>query len=250
MRLDVYSGDWKSILNIRNGGLAIYGGLIGGVLVGLLICKIRKVKMLPMLDVCVMGFLIGQGVGRWGNFTNQEAFGSNTDSILGMTGGQIQQTIIDQSSSNVSELYAVHPCFLYESLWCILGFILLSLYSKHRKYDGQLLLMYMTWYGAERFIVEGLRTDSLMVGSIRISQLVSAILVIVSVIVQLVMISKVKRDPERYVLYCNTEESKLLLAESEKRRSGTDDNNDMPESENVSDDSIIVKEENENGTDN
>jgi phosphatidylglycerol:prolipoprotein diacylglycerol transferase len=197
-----------------------------------------------------MGFLIGQGVGRWGNFTNQEAFGSNTDSILGMTGGQIQQTIIDQSSSNVSELYAVHPCFLYESLWCILGFILLSLYSKHRKYDGQLLLMYMTWYGAERFIVEGLRTDSLMVGSIRISQLVSAILVIVSVIVQLVMISKVKRDPERYVLYCNTEESKLLLAESEKRRSGTDDNNDMPESENVSDDSIIVKEENENGTDN
>lgn len=236
LRWDQYSGDWKSIFNFRNGGLAIYGGLIGAVLVGLLVCKIRKVKMLPMLDIAVIGFLIGQGVGRWGNFVNQEAFGTNTDSIFGMTGGTIQQTIINESAYmdgsmyqaglEISEKYAVHPCFLYESLWCILGFILISLYAKRRKYDGQLLLMYLTWYGAERFFVEGLRTDSLMIGNIRASQALSAILVIASVIIQIIMLSRVKRDPERYALYCNTEESKAMLAEAEKRRNSSAEDNE------------------------
>lgn len=229
---DQYKDDLKSIFNTREGGLAIYGGIIGALAVGLLICKIRKVKILPMLDITCIGFLIGQGVGRWGNFVNQEAFGGKTDSFLGMTGGRIQEYIFENSASlggsltaegsgimNL-ELYPVHPCFLYESVWCLLGFVLLAFWSKRRKYDGQLLLMYMAWYGAERFFVEGLRSDSLYIGSIRVSQALSALIFVVSVILQIVMFSRIRRDPERYVLYVNTKESHQLIEEGRRRRMG------------------------------
>lgn len=227
-----YKGDLKSIFNTREGGLAIYGGIIGAFAVGLLICRIRKVKMLPMLDIACIGFLIGQGVGRWGNFVNQEAFGGKTDSFLGMTGGRIQEYIFENSAAlggsltaegsgimNL-ELYPVHPCFLYESAWCLLGFVLLAFWSKRRKYDGQIFLMYMAWYGAERFVVEGLRSDSLYIGSIRVSQALSAVIFIVSVILQIVMYSRIRRDPERYVLYVNTKESHQLIEEGRRRRMG------------------------------
>lgn len=227
---DEYKGNFKEMLNTRNGGLAIYGGIIGALLIGLLICKLRKIKILPMLDITVLGFLIGQGVGRWGNFINQEAFGTNTDSFLGMTGGRIQQTIINQtqiggemySNGNVTMLWEnpVHPCFLYESLWCLLGFVLLSAWSKRRKYDGQIFLMYLAWYGLERFVVEGMRTDSLMFGELRVSQVLSAVIFIASVIIQIVMFSRIRREPESYVLYANTRESRLLLEESRRRRMG------------------------------
>lgn len=225
-----YKGDIKEILNTRGGGLAIYGGLIGAVLVGLLICKIRKVKMLPMLDIAVLGFLIGQGIGRWGNFVNQEAFGANTDSLFGMTGGRIQADLAWESTYMAGDMYqkgtevfadyAVHPCFLYESLWCILGFVLLSLWSKRRKYDGQIFIMYLGWYGAERFFVEGLRTDSLMLGNIRVSQMLSAVLFAVSVILQIVFFFRRRRDPEVFVLYANTDESRQLIEESRRKRMG------------------------------
>lgn len=231
LRWEEYGGDWKSMLNFRNGGLAIYGGLIGAVAVGLVICKIRKVKVLPMLDIAVIGFLIGQGIGRWGNFVNQEAFGVNTDSLFGMTGGTIQQTIINQTqiggemylNGNETMLWEVpvHPCFLYESVWCLLGVVVLSLMIKRRKFDGQLFLTYLAWYGAERFVVEGLRIDSLMIGNIRASQALSAILAVTAIVLLIVMFAKVKRDPESFVLYCNTEESKALLAEAEAKKSDT-----------------------------
>ena len=226
---DSFGETFKAVVNTRNGGLAIYGGLIGAILVGLIICKIRKVKVLPMLDVTVIGFLIGQGIGRWGNFVNQEAFGTNTDFFLGMTGGTIQRTINnsmqiggDMYESGLDMLWdkPVHPCFLYESIWCLLGFALLAFWSKRRKYDGQLTLMYMAWYGLERFVVEGLRTDSLMLGNIRISQAVSALIFISSVIIQIVMFFRIKRDPESYVLYANTEEARLLIEESRRKRMG------------------------------
>ncbi len=231
LKWDDYKGKgFKEIINTRNGGLAIYGGIIGALLVGLIVCKLRKVKVLPMLDITVLGFLIGQGIGRWGNFVNQEAFGTNTNSFLGMTGGRIQSTIIAETqiggdmynNGNVTMFWEtpVHPCFLYESLWCLLGFVLLAWYSKRRKYDGQLFLMYMAWYGAERFFVESLRTDSLMIGSIRASQALSAVIFIVSVILQIIMLSKLHRDPEGYTLYCHTKESRLLLEESRRRRMG------------------------------
>ncbi|MBO7395004.1 MAG: prolipoprotein diacylglyceryl transferase [Ruminococcus sp.] len=221
---------FKAVINTRNGGLAIYGGIIGAIIVGFIICKIRKVRILPMLDVTVLGLLIGQGVGRWGNFVNQEAFGTNTDLFCGMTGGTIQRTI-NNAVQIGGEMYnngnpemmwekAVHPCFLYESVWCILGFVILAFLSKRRRYDGQILLMYMAWYGFERFFVEGLRTDSLMIGNIRVSQALSAIIFIVAVILQIIMFFRTRRDPESFVLYANTEESRMLIEESRRKAMG------------------------------
>lgn len=245
MEWDSYSGNWKEMFNIRNGGLAIYGGLIGAVLVGGLAAKIRKLRLLPLLDVVSIGFLLGQGIGRWGNFTNQEAFGYNTDSIFGMTGGKIRDWIISvssnpNSSADLLEMKAdmpVHPCFLYESVWCLLGFVLLAVFAKKiRKFDGQIFLMYLGWYGLERFFIEGLRTDSLMIGSLRVSQALSAVLVIASVTLLIVIGGRVKRMGEDYVLYVDTEESKELIRQSEERY----------EKKKVGEKEEVTAEENEN----
>ncbi len=223
---DMFSHDWLSVFNLRNGGLAIYGGIIGAFLVGSIVAKIRKVRLLPLYDVVALGFLLGQGIGRWGNFANQEAFGTNTDSLFGMTGGRIQEWIDwnytamggYNSDITLSSDYLVHPCFLYESVWCLLGFGLLFLtLRKWRKFDGQIFLMYIGWYGLERFLVEGLRTDSLMVGSLRVSQAVAAVCVVVSVILLIVCFSKVKRMGTDYVLYRDSLESKELLAQGDEK---------------------------------
>ena len=229
MKWDEYKWDWKAIINTRNGGLAIYGGIIGAFIVGYIIARIRKVRALPMLDITALGLLIGQGIGRWGNFVNQEAFGTNTDSFLGMTGGTIQRTISgsmqmggDMYEKGLNMLWEkpVHPCFLYESVWCLLGFVILSFWSKRRKYDGQIFLMYLAWYGAERFVVEGLRTDSLMLGNIRVSQALSAVIFIISVLLQIIFFVKRKRDPESMELYVNTEESHHLIEETRRKHMG------------------------------
>lgn len=146
-------------------GLAIYGGIIGAFVSGAVMCKIRKVKITDMFDIASVGFLIGQCVGRWGNFVNQEAYGTFTGSSWwGM-----------QSDRTVSELGEglVHPCFLYESVWCLIGFFILNRFSKSRKFSGQTVLMYAVWYGFGRGFIELLRTDSLMLGNIRISSLLS-----------------------------------------------------------------------------
>ena len=259
---DTFKDTFLAVINTRNGGLGIYGGIIGALAVGLLICKIKKIKMLPMLDVTVLGLLIGQGIGRWGNFVNQEAFGTNTDSFLGMTGGRIQQVINSEMQiggsmyENGLEMVwsdPVHPCFLYESLWCLLGFALLSFWSKRRKYDGQILLMYMAWYGIERAVVEGLRTDSLMIGSIRISQALSIVLVIVSLILLVVMHFKVKRDPESYVLYAATEESRMLIEETRRKgmkgMDALDDEDDEIGILDDEDDEMEISDEDDNDDD-
>lgn len=146
-------------------GLAIYGGVIGAFASGALMCKIRKIKITDMFDLAAVGFLIGQGIGRWGNFVNQEAYGAFTGSSWwGM-----------QSAKTVSELGEglVHPCFLYESIWCIAGFFVLHHFSKKRRFSGQIALMYCVWYGFGRGIIETLRTDSLMLGNLRVSCLLS-----------------------------------------------------------------------------
>lgn len=217
-----YAGDWKSIFQTRNGGLAIYGGVIGALLVGVVMCRIRKVRILPLFDVASMGFLIGQGIGRWGNFFNHEAFGTNTDLPWGMTSGRIQQWIAENNEygtvlASLTPERAVHPCFLYESIWCLLGFAVLFIISKHRKFDGQIFLCYILWYGAGRAVIEGLRTDSLMVGSIRISQLLAIVSAVAALILICVFTSKVNRMGGEYVFYKDTEESKKLIAEAEEQ---------------------------------
>lgn len=146
-------------------GLAIYGGVIGAFVSGAVMCKIRKVKILDMFDIAAIGFLIGQGIGRWGNFVNQEAYGSFTGSSW--WGMESTKTIAEMGEG------LVHPCFLYESVWCIAGFFILNYFSKKRRFSGQISLMYFVWYGFGRGIIELLRTDSLMIGNLRVSCLLS-----------------------------------------------------------------------------
>ena len=180
---DKYINDPLSAFYIWEGGLGIYGGIIGGVLCGALIAKIRKLKVPVVLDLAALGFLIGQGIGRWGNFVNQEAFGSATDLPWGMISEKTQAVVSGP----------VHPCFLYESLWCLLGFVLLHIFSrKFRRYDGQTFLLYMIWYGIGRFFIEGLRTDSLITPffDIRVSQLVAAATVLAGIILLIVFRKK------------------------------------------------------------
>lgn len=183
---DYYSKNPVEIFYINNGGLAIYGGIIGALLGGLTVAKIQKMKIMPVLDITMISFLIGQGIGRWGNFMNQEAYGTVTD---------LPWRMMSEGTYGA----AVHPCFLYESLWCLLGFALLHFYGKYRqKYAGQIFFMYLVWYGFERMIVEGLRTDSLYLpfqlfgADIRVSQLLSAIIFIAGIV--LLIINRKKED--------------------------------------------------------
>ena len=149
-------------------GLAIYGGVIGAAVCGTLMCKLKKIKIFDALDLAAVGFLIGQGVGRWGNFMNQEAYGAFTGSTF--WGMQSERTVAEMGEG------LVHPCFLYESVWCIAGFFLLNYLSKRRKFSGELSLYYCVWYGFGRAIIELMRTDSLMIGPIKVSCLLSILL--------------------------------------------------------------------------
>ena len=203
----------KDVLAIRDGGLAIYGGIIGAFLFGGLACKWRKVPVLPMFDLAAMGFLIGQGCGRWGNFFNQEAFGANTKLPWGMISNTTMEYIsnhYDELGGKVSALDPIHPCFLYESIWCLIGFIILHFYLKHRKFDGEVFLMYTGWYGLGRFFIEGLRTDSLYLGNIRVSQLVAGTCVLASLVLIIVFRGITKRNSD-YKLFVDTELSKAQL---------------------------------------
>lgn len=171
-------------------GLAIYGGVIGAFVTGALMCLIRKVNIFDMFDIAAIGFLIGQGVGRWGNFINQEAYGDFTGSSW--WGMQSERTISEMGGEGL-----VHPCFLYESLWCIAGFFVLHHFSKKRKFSGQIVLMYGVWYGFGRAFIELLRTDSLMLGNIRVSSLLSFVLCITSAVLLTVLSRKAKVDDSK-----------------------------------------------------
>lgn len=202
---DYYSKNPGDIIRINEGGLAIYGGLIFAILAAWIVCKIQKTSILKVLDVTSVGFLIGQGIGRWGNFTNQEAFGTNTTAPWGMTSEKVQDFIMYSQAEftkkgfHVNPEMPVHPTFLYESIWCIIGAIILYIIcSKYKKFDGQIILSYAVWYGLERAVVEGLRTDSLYIGTstIRVSQLVSAIIVVVGLLLLVYNFIKLKKNPK------------------------------------------------------
>ncbi len=200
---DYYSANPSEIFQIWNGGLAIYGGLIGGILAGIIVCKVEKLNILNLLDLCGMSFLIGQGIGRWGNFANQEAFGTNTTLPWGMYSVKTEAylTRLVQSGSDiiVDPSAPVHPTFLYESLWCLFSFIILFIVcQKFRKFSGQLFLGYGLLYGIERFFVEGMRTDSLYIGdtNVRTSQLLSLILVVVCGVLLIIFTVKYTKNPK------------------------------------------------------
>ena len=186
------------MLNIRGGGLAIYGGVIAGIVTLLIFARKRKVSTMLMLDTCAMGLLVGQILGRWGNFFNREAFGGYTDSLFAMAipvewfgsknyllstvnNGVITQEMIDHVVTiGGMEFIQVHPTFLYESLWNLGVLLVIFLYRRYKKFDGEMFAMYIWGYGLGRVWIEGLRTDSLMMPGInfRVSQLLAAFCVV------------------------------------------------------------------------
>lgn len=176
-------GRYESFLDIFaiwNGGLAIYGGLIGGALTIMYISYKKQKSVLKFFDMVTPGVMIAQALGRWGNFFNAEAYGSILKyEFLGKTfetsrfAGQAIPWIMTIENVNGSALYYAHPTFLYESLWNVLGFILLNIRYKNKKFDGQILFSYIVWYGFGRMFIEGFRTDSLYLGNVRISQLLA-----------------------------------------------------------------------------
>ncbi len=178
--LDYYKTNPMEIFEIWNGGLAIHGGIIFGGIFMIMYCKKHKVNTYRILDVSVVGLILAQAIGRWGNFFNQEAYGMLTTKAHLMS-LHIPNFII--KGMYIGGNY-YHPTFLYESLWDISGFIVLLLIRKLYKKlkSGQLLGVYLCWYSLGRFFIEGLRTDSLMLGSIRIAQLVSIVLIILGII--------------------------------------------------------------------
>ena len=160
-----YADNLWSVFAIWEGGIAIYGAVIGAVIGVIVLCKVKKLKIATVLDITLLGFLIGQILGRWGNFFNREAFGAATDSFFRMG---LYNTV-----TGAWEYY--HPTFLYESVWNLIGFTLLHFLSKRRKYDGQIALGYAAWYGLGRCFIEGLRVDSLYWGPFRVSQVLAAL---------------------------------------------------------------------------
>lgn len=166
-----YAGDPISALYIWEGGIAIYGGVLGAILGITVFCRIKKLKLTAVLDLVLMSFLIGQFIGRWGNFMNREAFGGATDSFFRMG---LYNTVTQSW-----EYY--HPTFLYESVWNCVGFVLLHFLSKKRRYDGQVALGYAAWYGLGRTFIEGLRVDSLWWGRFRVSQVLAAVTCVAAV---------------------------------------------------------------------
>lgn len=166
---DIYRDDPIQALNIRGGGLAIHGAIIAGVMVAILFCKKRKLSFWQLADTVAPSLILGQAIGRWGNFTNGEAHGGPTDLPWGIIVNGVK----------------VHPTFLYESIWnfLIFGFLLWYTYKDKSKVDGEVFLLYLILYSVGRLFIEGLRTDSLMFGSLRVAQLFSLSAIIISIIV-------------------------------------------------------------------
>ena len=189
---DLYKDNPISALYIWEGGLAIYGGVIGALIAVAIFCKVKKMPFGPLADIGGLGLLIGQMIGRWGNFINREAHGAVTDSFLKMG--------IADAAGNVTYY---QPTFLYESLWNLVGFIMLHFYSKRRKFDGEVFLLYLAWYGLGRAWIEGLRTDSLYLfgTGIRVSQLL-AILSCVGAVAAIIFI-RYRKKPQPEQLYVN-----------------------------------------------
>ncbi len=208
---DLFRDDPISVLYIWEGGLGMYGVIFGAVLATVIYCRWKKLSILAFLDMVVFGFIIGQTMGRWGNFMNREAFGYETDIFCKM--GLTQNGVT----------YYVHPTFLYESLWNLVGFTFMHFWSKkHRRYDGQVLLVYLAWYGCGRMLIEGLRTDSLYLWGtdIRVSQLVSFILLLASAAILVYNGIKRRRDPMD--LFVNRKKAALAVEIAAPEDAGED----------------------------
>ena len=188
-----YKDNLIEIFKVWNGGLAIHGGIIAGFITIAIICYKKKVNLLKILDYLVVGLVIAQAIGRWGNFFNGEAHGAIT-SLSYLESLHLPQFIIDGMYINGS--YYI-PTFLYESIWCLIGFIIMIILRRKKFMKvGYLTSFYLVWYGVERFFVEGLRTDSLMFFSLRIAQLVSLVMIVIGIVIFIYSLKKSKKYEE------------------------------------------------------
>ena len=216
---DAYAAEPIKLLYIWEGGLAIYGGVIGAVIGIVVFSFVKKVKLGAVLDIVALGFLIGQAIGRWGNFFNREAYGAVTDSFLRMG------LMLTENRHSTASMIYYHPTFFYESMWNLVGFIALHFLSKKRQYDGQIALGYAAWYGLGRTMIEGLRTDSLYIFKeqfgevLRVSQLLAAVSCLAATTVLVIMIFK-KHDPQK--LFVNRVAAKEALENEDTEQEETE----------------------------
>lgn len=175
----------RDVLDVRDGGLAIYGGILGAFITGTLVIRWRKLPLRKIFDIAGLSFMIGQCIGRWGNFVNREAYGGPTDLPWGME--------INTPEGRMT----VHPTFFYESVWNLVGFLLINRYYKHKKFDGELFLMYVAWYGLGRFFIEGMRTDSLYFfgTGLRVSQVLAGLSFVAAVALILSVRRRLRKNP-------------------------------------------------------
>lgn len=209
----------KNVVAIWKGGLAIYGGIIVGLLTAFVFAKVRKVPFLKLFDILAPTVMIGQIIGRWGNFINMEAHGGSTNLPWRM--GLLYSRDDSGLTTGIwdSEMY-VHPTFLYESLWNLIGFVILHNVYKNKKFDGQMFSMYLIWYGFGRMLIEGLRTDSLYLGSVRISQLVGFVSCLVGIFVFLLHYVRTKKTAAASVAYTSVYDK--LQAETDTTATSAD----------------------------
>lgn len=206
------------IFKVWEGGIAIYGAVIAAALSTYIYAKVKKLPVLQLFDMGAFGLIVGQAVGRWGNFVNQEAFGTNTDSLFAMSGNLIRSQLIKMQSAGiaVNPDMGVHPTFLYESVWNLVGAAILGLFHKKKKHHGQVFFLYLVWYGFGRFFIEGLRTDSLYFFSLRISQVVALVTVIVGICVLIYLQKKPIKEPETEPLEETKEPKAQVVIREEK----------------------------------
>lgn len=216
-----YDTFWD-MCKIWEGGLAIYGGVIAAVITIFVVCAVKKISPFATLDIAGYGLLIGQSVGRWGNFTNREAFGYETDIFcrMGLT------------YADGSTIY-VHPCFLYESLWNAVGLLAMHILSKktERKFDGQYFLYYIGWYGLGRVWIEGLRTDSLYIGSLRVSQILAGVCVLAAALILFLVLRSGRCTPERLFVNRRAAAEAAAMAAGESVSEAADTAEAEPETE-------------------
>ena len=198
---DKYKNNLLNVFNLRQGGIAIYGAVIGAFITLFVYCKIKKQRPLLMGDTAMPGLILGQVIGRWGNFFNREVFGEYTDSLFAMRlpASMVRQRDISELiRANMAEgtnYIQVHPTFLYESVLNFILFVFMLIYHKHKKFDGEICLLYLGGYGIIRFFVEGIRTDQLQIGStgIAVSQMLGIALFVISVVVDVLVRVKLKK---------------------------------------------------------
>ena len=177
---------FSEVIDIRSGGLAIYGGILAGAFAVLGVCLYKKINFFAFADCCTPGIILAQALGRWGNFMNGEAFGGKTDSFLRMG---VDNDLVFRTFGEGGMVY-VHPTFLYESLWNFVGFVLINIFYKHKKYDGQIFLMVFGWYGLGRMLIEGLRTDSLWIGPFGALSVIALLFVVAGIAVFLAFMQR------------------------------------------------------------